>query len=137
MEKLVRGIRETYFDDMIADYREEREKSFLYRTFWAESVRELLKKSLPPLPKKNELRKQMEELDKGFLRPLAEEESGQEQMEEHFARLSEEVKELLEIHLPQLPACAHSASPPSARPKGRIWGVMTFWSILFTAYMAA
>lgn len=103
MEKFVKGIRETYFDDMIDDYRKEGEKSFLYRTFWAESVRELLKESLPPLPKKNELRKQMEELNRGFLGFLADGKNEPEQMKEDFARLPEEVKELLKVHLPQLP----------------------------------
>lgn len=103
MEKSVKGIRETYFYDMIDDYRKQREKSFLYRSFWAESVKELLKESLLPLPKKNELRKQMEKLNREFLGFLSDEENGPEQMKEHFAQLPEDVKELLRVHLPQLP----------------------------------
>ena len=43
MEKSIRGIRETYFYDLIDDYRKQGEKSFLYRSFWAENTRELLK----------------------------------------------------------------------------------------------
>ena len=58
MEKSIRGIRETYFYDLIDDYRKQGEKSFLYRSFWAENTRELLKECLPPLSKKN-FRKQM------------------------------------------------------------------------------
>lgn len=103
MEKSVMGIRETYYHSLIEDYQNEKVNSFLYRSFWAESIRELLKESLPPLPKKEKLGKQMEELNKGFLGLLTDEENGPEQMEEHFARLPEEVKDLLRVHLPQLP----------------------------------
>ena len=103
MGKYVKGIHQAYFDDIIDDYRNEREKSFLYRSFWAESVKGLLRESLPPLPKKNELKKQMEELYGGFLELLADEGKGPEQMKEHYVRLPKEVKELLRVHLPQLP----------------------------------
>lgn len=102
MEKSIRGIRETYFYDLIDDYRKQGKNSFLYRSFWAENTRELLKESLPPLPKKN-FRKQMEKLSKGFLEFLADEKNEPEQMREHFAQLPDEVKKLLEVHLPQLP----------------------------------
>ena len=102
MEKSIKGIRETYFYDLIDDYRKQGEKSFLYRSFWAENIRELLKESLPPLSKKN-FRKQMEKLSRGFLAFLADEKNEPEQMREHFAQLPEEVKKLLKVHLPQLP----------------------------------
>ncbi len=97
------GIRETYFGDLIRDYEDRKEKSFLYRTFWAENVKDLLKKYLPPLPGKRELNRQMRELDRQFLMPLASEKNGPEQMEKYFRQLSKEAKELLEVHLPQLP----------------------------------
>ena len=103
MEKPVKGIRENYYKRIVEDYRQEREKSFMYRIFWAESARELLKESLPPLPKKKELREQMKKLDEGFLRLLADGKNGPEQIGEHFARLPEEVRGLLKVHLPQLP----------------------------------
>ena len=103
MEKSVKGIREDYYNSIIKDYQKEREESFLYRIFWAESARELLKESLPSLPKKNELREQMKKLDKGFLEFLADEKNGPEQMEKHFAKLPEKVQGLLKVHLPQLP----------------------------------
>lgn len=102
MEKSIRGIRETYFYDLIDDYRKQGEKSFLYRSFWAENTRELLKECLPPLSKKN-FRKQMEELSRGFLEFLADEKNEPKQMREHFAQLPEDVKKLLKVHLPQLP----------------------------------
>lgn len=103
MEKPVKGIRENYYNRIVEDYQQEREKSFLYRIFWVESARELLKESLPPLPKKKEFREQMKKLDEGFLRLLADGKNGPEQMGEHFARLPEEARGLLKVHLPQLP----------------------------------
>ena len=103
MEKSVRDIRETYYHSLIEDYQNEKINSFLYRSFWAEKARELIKESLPPLPNRKELGKQIKELYKGFLGFLTDEENGPEQMEEHFARLSEEAKGLLRVHLPQLP----------------------------------
>lgn len=48
MEESVNGIREAFYSDIIYDYQckyeNKREKSFLYRAFWAESVSGLLKR---------------------------------------------------------------------------------------------
>ena len=102
MEKSIRGIRETYFYDLIDDYRKQGEKSFLYRSFWAENTRELLKECLPPLSKKN-FRKQMEELSRGFLEFLADEKNEPKQMKVHLPQLPESTIKLLKEHFRQLP----------------------------------
>lgn len=48
MEESVSGIREAFYSDIIYDYQfkyeDKKEKSFLYRAFWAESVSGLLKR---------------------------------------------------------------------------------------------
>lgn len=47
MGESVSGIRESFYHDIIFDYQckyDKREKSFLYRAFWAESVSGLLKR---------------------------------------------------------------------------------------------
>lgn len=47
MENTVNGIRDTVYRKLADDYRQEGKKSFLYRYFWQESARELVKKVLP------------------------------------------------------------------------------------------
>lgn len=103
MEKSVNGIRGRFYYDLKKDYRERKEQSFLFRAFWAEGVRELLKKQLPPLPKKNELRSLLRVLKKQFLEVLSDAESRKEQVREAYLQLPEKPKELLRVHLPQLP----------------------------------
>lgn len=103
MEKSVNGIRGRFYYDLKKDYRERKEQSFLFRAFWAEGVRELLKKQLTPLPKKNELRSLLRVLKKQFLEVLSDAESRKEQVREAYLQLPEKPKELLRVHLPQLP----------------------------------
>lgn len=103
MEKSVNGIRGRFYHDLKKNYREQREQSFLFRAFWAEGVRELLKEYLPPLPKENELRKLLRILKKQFLELLPDTEDGGENPEELYIRLPGNVQELLRVHLPQLP----------------------------------
>lgn len=103
MEKSVNGIREIFFRDLKRGYREQQEKSFLYRAFWADGVKELLRRNLPPLPRTGELKALLKRLKSEFLEPLADERNGPELLQEHYERLPGEVKELLRNHLPQLP----------------------------------
>lgn len=52
MGKSVNGIRETFYHDLICDYRQDdkRTASFLYRYFWVENVVGLLEKYFPRVP---------------------------------------------------------------------------------------
>lgn len=47
MGQSLNGIRDTFYRDLADGYRQDKEKSFLYRYFWREGVRELLEK-VPP-----------------------------------------------------------------------------------------
>ena len=47
MGQSVIGIRDTFYHDLAAGYQRDKERSFLYRYFWQENMRELLEKVLP------------------------------------------------------------------------------------------
>ena len=46
MGQSVIGIRDTFYRDLAAGYQRDKERSFLYRYFWQENIRELLEKVL-------------------------------------------------------------------------------------------
>ena len=56
MENAVNGIREVFYRDLIDEYQDKRERSFLYRTFWAEGVAGLLEGHFPQLSAERPLR---------------------------------------------------------------------------------
>ena len=49
MERSVSSIRDRFYRDLILEYANEGEHSFLYRYFWADSVSGLLEEHLPGL----------------------------------------------------------------------------------------
>lgn len=49
MEGAVNGIRRTFFHDLTEDYLEHQTSSFLYRAFWSENMKGLLKAHFPEL----------------------------------------------------------------------------------------
>ena len=50
MERSVSTIRDHFYRDLILEYIEWAERSFLYRYFWADSVSGLLEEYLPGFP---------------------------------------------------------------------------------------
>lgn len=56
MENAVNGIREVFYRDLTGEYQDKRERSFLYRAFWAECVARLLEKYFPQLSAEDPLR---------------------------------------------------------------------------------
>lgn len=56
MEESVSGIRGTFYHSLIDDYQEKQERSFLYRYFWAESIKGLFEKHFPKIKIKRAFR---------------------------------------------------------------------------------